>query len=96
MEFAAMIDRIENPIDESVEAARPAKKQRKPLRPLTIAERLEVGNFTLPEAAQLCACGISSLHKAVREGRLEFVKMGGCTRIRGPELSRYMNTKRGE
>jgi hypothetical protein len=70
--------------------------KRKPLAPLTIAERLECGCFSLPQSAQLACCSVSSLHKAAREGRLEFVKMGGCTRIRGPELSRYMNTKRGE
>jgi hypothetical protein len=70
--------------------------KRKPLAPLTIAERLECGCFSLPQSAQLACCSVSSLHKAAREGRLEFVKMGGCTRVRGPELSRYMNTKRGE
>jgi hypothetical protein len=101
-----MIDRIEEstshesieaaPVAETTAPARRKSGKRKPLKPPTLDERFAFGNFTIPEAAGFCCCSISTLHKAEREHRLEFVKNGGCTRIRGPELARYTNTKRGE
>jgi hypothetical protein len=99
-----MIDRIEStdheagePVAEtSAPVAQPAKikKPRKPLRPLTLEERLLHGCFSIPEVAQLCECSVSSINKDLREGRLTAVKMGGRTRILGPELTRYRSTER--
>ncbi|MGA3065098.1 MAG: hypothetical protein ABSD90_18135 [Methylocystis sp.] len=43
-------------------AAPPAKKPRKTLKPLTLEERLAFGSFQIPEAAQLCACSVSSVN----------------------------------
>jgi excisionase family DNA binding protein len=73
-------------------AASPAKKSRKST--YTPEERLKIGNFTIPQCAELLGCSVSTVNKLMREKRLAYVKYGkGCTRIPGPALASLL---RGE
>jgi hypothetical protein len=84
------------PVAPVAQPAKKSKKQSQPLPPLPFEERLARGCFDLKEVAQRCSCSKSAIDKDAREGRLAVVKMGGRTRVLGPELARFMNTKRGE
>lgn len=88
----------------------PAKKPRKlraprapkpvktftPVDCFSIEERLKHGSFIVDEACRLAACGRSSLYKDAREGRLTLTKIGGRTRVYGPELARYLAGRKGK
>jgi len=51
---------------------------------------MEKLGLTVPEAAELCSLGQTSIYKAVREGRLRIRKYGTRTIIMRAELASFL------
>ncbi|MEP3636371.1 MAG: helix-turn-helix domain-containing protein [Paracoccaceae bacterium] len=49
--------------------------------------------MTVPQAAKYAAESRATLYKEWKKGNIEFLKMGGSTRIETSELDRYIDTK---
>lgn len=48
--------------------------------------------FTVPDAARLLCLSTRQVYLMLRDGKLNAVKIGGATRIRQSELSRYVES----
>jgi hypothetical protein len=58
--------------------------------PITIHDRLEVGNFTVDEVCRLKCLSRVSFYADVRAGLVEIRKLGRKTVVPGPSVRKYL------
>jgi hypothetical protein len=58
--------------------------------PITIHDRLEVGNFTVDEVCRLKCLSRVSFYSDVRAGLVEIRKLGRKTVVPGPSVRKYL------
>jgi hypothetical protein len=64
------------------------------LEPITIQDRLEVGNFTIDEVCRLKKRSRSGFYADLKAGLVEIRKQGRLSVVPGPVAKRYIEAER--